>query len=103
MELIKNLIEHKLIKPGSWLGVSSNEKTPILSRLRVQKVNKDKIWACVPTQNKLVEVEFSHIQEVDGMRLQRFCAQADLDNKGVKLQHQIKRGRKPKNPRNPSL
>jgi hypothetical protein len=96
MELIKNLIQHKLIQTGTWLGVRSPSDRVVHHRWRVETLSCDEIWACVPEQGRVVQVPLSHICEVDGMTLERVCAQADLNHRGEKLAPQTRRGRKPK-------
>lgn len=96
MELIKNLIQHKLIQQGTWLGVRAPTDRQVHHRWRVEQLSSDEIWACVPDQGRVVQVPLSHICEVDGMTLERVCAQADLDCTGEKLKPQTRRGRKPK-------
>ena len=94
--LIENLIQHKLIQPGTWLGVKRNVDDKVHVRLRVERVSTDQIWACVPQSGQVVSVDQQLICEVDGMSLMRVCAQADLDASGEKLKPQTRRGRKPK-------
>jgi hypothetical protein len=96
MQLIKNLIRHKLIQPGTWLGVRVNDHTRVQHRLRVERVCEDQVWACVPHSGEVIQVPDMHICEVDGMALHRACAQADLDAFGNKLAPKTRRGRKPK-------
>jgi len=99
MELIKNLITHKLIQPGTWLGIKMVNQHRVHNRLRVERVSECDIWACVPHSGEVIQVCAEHICEVDGMALPRVCAQADLDSHGVKLKPQTRRGRKPKHAR----
>lgn len=96
MELIKNLITHKLIQPGTWLGIKTAQEYRVHHRLRVEQVSGYDIWACVPHSGSVIKVCAEHICEIDGMALARACAQADLDAQGVKLKPQTRRGRKPK-------
>ena len=96
MELIKNLIAHKLIQPGTWLGVSTQTDHRVLHRLRVERVTTEHVWACVPHTGKVLCVPPTCLQEVDGMVLSRACAQADLNTQGEKLAPKTRRGRKPK-------
>lgn len=96
MELIKNLITHKLIQPGTWLGVTDNQAHRVHHRLRVERISEYHIWACVPHSGQVIQVCAEHICEVDGMAMHRVCAQADLDAQGIKLKPQTRRGRKPK-------
>ncbi len=99
MELIKNLITHNLIQPGTWLGVKTAHQHRVHHRLRVERVTACDIWACVPNSGEVIQVCAEHICEVDGMALSRVCAQADLDAQGMKLKPQTRRGRKPKHAR----
>jgi hypothetical protein len=99
MELIKNLIEHKLIQPGTWLGVKTALDYRVHHRLRVERVSTEQVWACVPNSGQVVPISAEHICEVDGMSMHRVCAQADLDAQGFKLKPQTRRGRKPKHAR----
>jgi hypothetical protein len=99
MELIKNLIECKLIQPGTWLGLKTAQEYRVHYRLRVEQVSAEQVWACVPHSGEVVPICAEHICEVDGMNLIRLCAQADLDAQGRKLKPQTKRGRKPKHAR----
>lgn len=100
MELIKNLIAHKLIQPGTWLGLKTAQAHRVHHRMRVERISTDQIWACLPYSGNVVAVCADHICEVDGMMLHRVCAQADLDVTGNKLKPQTRRGRKPKHTRN---
>lgn len=99
MELIKNLITHKLIQPGTWLGIKTTQQHRVHHRLRVEQISEFDIWACVPNSGSVIQVCAEHICEVDGMAISRVCAQADLDSQGVKLTPQTRRGRKPKHAR----
>jgi hypothetical protein len=99
MELINNLIQHNLIRPGVWLGVHAPQSTRVQQRLRVDRVDANQVLMCVNTSGHLVAVAPEFIHEVDGMSLSRLCAQADLDAQGRKLKPQTRRGRKPKHAR----
>lgn len=99
MELIKNLIAHNIIQPGTWLGLKTSQEYRVHHRLRVEKVSDCGIWACVPHSGSVIQVCAEHICEVDGMAMHRVCAQADLDAAGHKLKPQPRRGRKPKHVR----
>jgi hypothetical protein len=94
--LIKNLIKTGLIQPGTWLGVSLPHRAQVHVRVRVCNIHSDQIWAHVPNQTQSIPVPDHVIQEVDGMHIQRFCAQADLNAQGEKLLPKPRRGRKPK-------
>ncbi len=94
--LIKNLIQAKLIQPGTWLGISNVGHECIYQRVRVCEIDQNQIWAHVPTQVAPVPIPDHVIQEVDGMLMHRFCAQADLNPQGEKLKPKPRRGRKPK-------
>jgi hypothetical protein len=94
--LIKNLIRSKMIQPGTWLGVSLPNRAQVHVRVRVCDIHAGQIWAHVPNQTQAVWVPDHVIQEVDGMHINRFCVQADLNAQGEKLLPKPRRGRKPK-------
>jgi hypothetical protein len=96
MELINNLIQHNLIRPGTWLGVCPPQSVRVQQRLRVERIDAQHVLSCVNTSGQIVKVSPEFIHEVDGMSLTRLCAQADLDTQGCKLKPQTRRGRKPK-------
>jgi len=39
MELINNLIQHNLIRPGTWLGVCPPQTARVHQRLRVERID----------------------------------------------------------------
>lgn len=99
MELINNLIQHNLIRPGVWLGVCPPNSSRVQQRLRVERIDTHHVLSCVNASGQIVQVPPEVIHEVDGMALSRLCAQADLDTHGCKLKPQTRRGRKPKHAR----
>ena len=97
MSVIQNLIEARFIKPGTWIGVNTNSRT-ILQRYVVDELrnNGEIVATDVQTMNK-IRLRGEVIAEIDGMRLDRFLQQADLNNDGLKITGIKRRGRKPRN------
>lgn len=94
--IINNLLKQNLIKKGTWIGVSSNH-TCITHRYVVEQVtDHHSVIVTDPAQNCKLKIPPDVILEIDGMNLTRFCAQADLDAEGIKIQNMKRRGRKPK-------
>lgn len=94
--LIENLIAHELLGTGSWVGVSHNNHS-ITHRYVVEKVSPRKTLVVFEAEhNRTLEIAFDLVREIDGMSLQRFTAQADLNAQGEKIQGMTRRGRKPK-------
>jgi hypothetical protein len=97
--IFENLIAQKLIAEGTWVGLRNGDRA-VIKRLAVQSVTKDnKIVAVDYSNNSTVKLDPDLIAEIDGMKIERFLAQADLNSRGEKITGIKRRGRKPKNPR----
>ena len=96
MTIIDNLIKGQFIKPGTWIGVDTNNRQ-VLYRYVVDDISvSGEITATdVRTMSRL-RIRHDIITEVDGMRLDRFLQQADLDETGCKITGIKRRGRKPR-------
>jgi len=92
-----NLIRQKLIGPGTWVGLDSGHRH-VIKRMAVLEITKDqRILAVDYTTNSTVSFDPALIVEIDGMALDRFLSQADLNSEGNKITGIKRRGRKPRN------
>lgn len=95
--IVVNLMDLELIKPGTWVGVRPTSQSVTYTwRVHDCVIHQDHVLCWNPQNNQLQAVRLQEIQEVDGMSLDRFCEQADLNAQGVKKPPRIRRGRKPK-------
>lgn len=96
MNVIQNLIQGEFIRKGTWVGVRNSHK-PITQRLVVERWLPDGDLIVRDMQNhQLFRMPPQLVAEIDGMTLDRFLEQADLDPQGIRKQNLVRRGRKPK-------
>lgn len=94
--IFQNLIKHNLVKQGTWIGIN-NHSNPMILRIAVESITSTgDVIGIDYTSNQKVKVHSSTVVEIDGMSINRFLAQADLDNNGEKIENIVRRGRKPK-------
>jgi hypothetical protein len=94
--MFENLIKHRLVRKGTWLGVAKlGEK--VFTRVSMESITTDgHIVGMDCRTNQRVKFSALMVAEIDGMSLNRFLAQADLDSQGRKIENLVRRGRKPK-------
>ena len=95
----QTLISKKLFGKGSLVGITTPATTKVYQRFVVEQVFSSpdiKIKALHIQSNKTLFLDISTIAEIDGMNIQRFLGQADLDTNGVSTTSGKKRGRRPK-------
>jgi hypothetical protein len=96
MSVIRNLIDARFIKQGTWVGLDNSSRA-IIERFVVEEFSQtgDVIATDVRTMSR-VRFQEHMIAEIDGMRLDRFLQQADLNKDGLKITGMKRRGRKPR-------
>ena len=96
----QKLISKKLFGKGSLVGViTTPATTKVYHRFVVEQVfaaPELKIKALHIQSNNMVYLDITTITEIDGMNIQRFLGQADLDSNGASTTSGKKRGRRPK-------
>lgn len=96
----QTLISKKLLGKGSLVGIVGSTTAKVYQRFVVEQV------MCVPElkikvlhiqSNKTLLLDITTISEIDGMNIERFLGQADLDTNGISTITGKKRGRRSKN------
>lgn len=94
--MFDNLIKQQLVRRGTWLGLAQ-PGAPVFTRVSMEYMTKDgQIVGMDCRTNQRVKFSTLMVVEIDGMDVNRFLAQADLNSQGLKIENLVRRGRKPK-------
>ena len=95
----QTLISKKLLGKGSLVGIVIPTTNKVYQRFVVEQVvciPEIKIKALHIQSNKTLLLDITTISEIDGMNIERFLGQADLDTNGTSTITGKKRGRRSK-------
>lgn len=94
--MFDNLIKQNLVRKGTWLGIAQSGNQ-VYTRVSMEHITSDgHIVGMDCRTNQRVKFSAMMVAEIDGMSVNRFLAQADLDPQGRKIENLVRRGRRPK-------
>lgn len=96
---IVSLVNKGMIQPGTVVGISSPQSAKVYHRFLIASITGTQVSATHMASNKKVNLAIEDIVEIDGMSVNRYLSQADLDDKGDIINKGKKRGRRPKHNR----